>query len=152
MGRASLGRILLLVAAPLASCGGGTAPAEPAQTGMVITLSPGSANLDACQAASFGALVTGSSNTGIVWSVQEGAAGGTITAGGAYTAPAAAGTYHVVATSSADATRSVAGAVTVEPEKVLSVAITPGNATARGNGTLAFSAIVTTSCGTFSAQ
>jgi hypothetical protein len=118
----------------------------------VVTLSPESANLDACQPASFGALVTGSANSGVSWSVQEGDAGGTISAEGVYTAPSAPGTYHVIATTSADATRSVAGTVTVGPEKVLSVAITPGNGTALANGTLAFSAMVTTSCGTFAAQ
>lgn len=39
---------------------------------------------------------------GVNWSVQEGAAGGTVAADGLYTAPAAAGTYHVVATATAD--------------------------------------------------
>ena len=125
VGRAAVSVFILLVVASLAGCGGGTAPPEAAQTGIVISLNPGAANLDACQAASFGALVTGASNAGVVWSVQEGAAGGTITAGGAYTAPSTAGTYHVIAASSADATRSATGAVTVGPEKVLSVAITP---------------------------
>lgn len=155
MKRVWLSRVLLVVVAAITGCGGGTPPpagVQAAQTGVVVTLSPGSVNLDACEQTSFSALVTGSSNAGVVWSVQEGDAGGTISAGGVYTAPSAAGTYHVIATSSADATRSVAGTVTVGPEKVLSVAIAPENGIALVNGTLALSVIVTTSCGSFAAQ
>lgn len=39
-----------------------------------------------------------SANAAVTWSIQEGGAGGTIDATGLYTAPANAGTYHVVAT------------------------------------------------------
>jgi chitinase len=50
----------------------------------------------------------------MTWSVQE-ASGGTIDPTGLYTAPAAAGTYHVVATSVADSTKSGISVVTVTP-------------------------------------
>jgi glucuronoarabinoxylan endo-1,4-beta-xylanase len=50
----------------------------------------------------FSAAVTGSANTAVSWTVAEGAAGGKVSASGLYTAPNAAGTYHVVATSEAD--------------------------------------------------
>ena len=49
----------------------------------------------------------------MTWSVQEGAAGGTIAATGVYSAPAVAGTYHVVATSVADPAKSAIATVTV---------------------------------------
>ncbi|MCW3099895.1 MAG: chiB1, partial [Chthonomonadaceae bacterium] len=49
--------------------------------------------------------VTGTSNTAVTWSVQEGASGGSISSSGVYTPPATAGTFHVVATSVADATQ-----------------------------------------------
>ncbi len=153
--RASLSQVLLLLVATLTGCGGNSAPSSPVQaapTGIVVTLSPGSTVLDACQTSAFSAAVTGSSDPGVVWSIQEGAAGGAITGGGVYTAPSTAGTYHVVATSSADATKSIASAVTVGPEKVVSVTITPGSGYALVNGTLALSAMVTTSCGTFAAR
>jgi hypothetical protein len=52
-------------------------------------------------------------NSGVTWSVQEGAAGGTIDANGRYTAPAAAGTYHVIATSKADTNRTATAIVRV---------------------------------------
>jgi hypothetical protein len=50
---------------------------------------------------------------GVSWSIQEGAAGGAVTSTGSYTAPATGGTYHVVATSLADATVSATATVTV---------------------------------------
>ncbi len=61
----------------------------------------------------FTATVTGSSNTAVTWSIQEGATGGSISAAGLYTAPSTAGTYHVVATSQADTTKSASLAVSV---------------------------------------
>ena len=50
----------------------------------------------------FTALVTGSKTDTLIWSVQEGAAGGSISAAGVYTAPSvsnASVTYHVIAAS-----------------------------------------------------
>jgi len=65
------------------------------------------------QAQAFTATVTGSSNTSVTWSVQEGASGGSITNAGLYNAPANAGTFHVLATSQADATKVATATVTV---------------------------------------
>ncbi len=45
----------------------------------------------------FTAVVSGGGSTGVTWSVREGAGGGSIDATGLYTAPGAAGSYHVVA-------------------------------------------------------
>ena len=47
------------------------------------------------------------------WSVQEGSAGGTVDQAGNYTAPGVAGTFHVVATSQADTSKSAVATVTV---------------------------------------
>jgi hypothetical protein len=124
----------------------------PTGPGVAVSVTPSSATLDACGATTFSATVTGSTNQNVTWSVKEGAAGGTITSAGAYGASSAAGTYHVVATSQADGTRTGEAAVTVGPEKVLAVSVLPGSGTVSTNGTLAFSATVTTSCGTFAAQ
>jgi hypothetical protein len=106
--------------------------------------------LDACGTFTFAASV--SKGGGVTWSVREGAAGGSITASGAYTAPTTPGTYHVVATSNGAGASAGEATVTVGPEKVLSVAVIPGSATVAANGALAFSATVTTTCGTFAAQ
>lgn len=65
----------------------------------------------------FAASVTGSTNTTVMWSVQEGAVGGSIDASGRYTAPSAVaggrGTFHVIATSQADPSKSALAAVEV---------------------------------------
>ncbi len=72
---------------------------------VVVTVVPGTAAVDPGKTQLFAAQVTGVANQAVVWSVQE-SGGGTITAGGLYTAPATRGTYHVVATSHVDRTRS----------------------------------------------
>jgi chitinase len=51
-------------------------------------------------------------NTNVSWSIVEGAAGGSITSGGIYTAPTTTGTFHVLAVSVADATASGEATVT----------------------------------------
>ncbi len=56
----------------------------------------------------------------VTWSVQE-ATGGTVDATGLYHAPAIPGTYHVVATSIADATQSATVAVTVVAPAVATI-------------------------------
>ena len=50
----------------------------------------------------FTATVTGTENTAVVWTIREGASGGSIDNQGTYTAPDTPGEYHVVATSQAD--------------------------------------------------
>jgi hypothetical protein len=116
---------------------------------VAIAISPTTATLDACNGQLFTATVTNSSNTAVTWTITE-AGGGTVT-GGAYIAPATAGVYHLVARSQADSTKTAQATITVGPEKVLSVAVVPGSGTVQANGTLAFAANVTTTCGTFAA-
>ncbi len=123
-----------------------TAPPPP----VAVTINPPSAAINSCQGLTFAATVTGTTNTAVTWAVQEGAAGGTITAGGAYTAPSTAGTYHVVATSQADPTRTAVAAVTVT-DRIVSVSVSPGSATVQAGGSQAFTATVTTTCGAFTA-
>ncbi|HET8725025.1 MAG TPA: hypothetical protein VFM53_12580 [Anaeromyxobacteraceae bacterium] len=125
-----------------------TAPPPPPPGGG--TVAPAAVTLDGCGTSTFTATPTGSTTGSATWSVREGATGGSITSAGAYTAPSTAGTYHVVATWSDGSTAEAT--VTVGPEKVLSVAVTPASGTVSANGTLAFSATVTTTCGTFAAQ
>ncbi|GFO68336.1 hypothetical protein GMLC_19150 [Geomonas limicola] len=78
-----------------------------------VIVFPSSGTLAVSTTQQFSAQVTGSANTGIIWSVSEGAAGGTITNSGLYSAPAAVGTYHVVATSVANPAKSTTITVTV---------------------------------------
>jgi hypothetical protein len=117
---------------------------------VTIAISPTTATLDACRGQVFTASVANSSNVAVTWTVTE-AGGGTV-ANGAYFAPTTAGTYHVVATSQADPAKTAVATVTVGPERVLSVTVAPGSGTVNANGTIAFAANVTTTCGTFAAN
>ena len=87
---------------------------EPAaQPAVAVAVSPLSATVGSGETAQFSAAVTGSVNTAVTWSIQEGAAGGSVSGAGLYTAPSTAGVFHVVATSQADPTKSAAATVTV---------------------------------------
>ena len=106
----------------LAACGGGSSttggstgnPPPPIE----VRVTPAEVGMAMSATQQFSCTVTGSSNTQCSWRVEGGAAGGTITAAGLYTAPAAAGTYHVVATSAADATKSATATVRVAPATI----------------------------------
>jgi len=98
--------LLTLIAAlaptVLPGCGGhGPPPPAPPPAAVTIdapkdvTTAPGATH-------QFHATVTGMSDTAVTWSVEE-AAGGSVDSSGLYTAPGLSGTYHVRATSNADA-------------------------------------------------
>jgi hypothetical protein len=117
---------------------------------VTVAITPSTAAIKSCQSVTFSATVSGTSNTAVTWSVQEGTAGGSITSAGVYTAPSSAGTYHAVATSQADTTKSATATVTVT-DQILSVAVSPTTATVPTGGSQQFTATVTTTCGTFTA-
>jgi len=96
----TLGLVALLLM--LTGCGGGYTTNR-----IVISISPLTANLSQGGTQSFTA------NVAVNWSVQEGAAGGSITSIGVYTAPNKSGTFHVIATSQADTTQSATATVIV---------------------------------------
>jgi hypothetical protein len=133
-----------------AGCTGGSPVLTQACVPVSVSVAPSPAAVDACRTLTFTATVANATNGAVSWSVQEGAAGGTITAAGVYTAPSTAGTYHVVATSVADGTASATDAVTVS-DHILSVAVNPTTASITTGGTAQFTATVTTSCGSFAA-
>ena len=113
--------------------------------GIAVSISPASASTSAGGSVTFTATVTGSTagqSTAVSWSVQE-SGGGTVSASGKYTAPASAGTWHVVARSVADTTKSKTATVTVTTgTPVISVSISPASATATTGGTASFTATV----------
>lgn len=78
-----------------------------------VAILPATATLAPGESKTFTAAVTGSTATAVTWSVSEGALGGAVTSAGKYTAPSTQGTYHVVATSQADTTKSATATVTV---------------------------------------
>jgi hypothetical protein len=116
---------LFLAAAGLVSCGGGGGGGTPAPV-ITISLQPSTGAVNTGASLPFTATVTGSSNTAVTWSVT-GAAGGTVSASGLYTAPTALATASATATvearSAADTTKAATALVTVT--RVVAVSISP---------------------------
>jgi uncharacterized protein YjdB len=75
-----------------------------------VSVNPPSATISVGDPFTFTANVANAPDATVTWSVQE-AGGGTITQAGVYTAPAVAGTYHVIATSNYD--NAVTGSATL---------------------------------------
>ena len=96
------------------ACGGGGSAQPPPPPTPVITvaISPAGVSLWTGGTQAFQATVTGTPNTAVTWSVVE-ASGGSISASGLYTAPGGAGSFHVKATSGADASKWAQALVTV---------------------------------------
>ncbi len=89
---------------------------------ITVSVSPASVSVSPGGTASFSATVSGTSagqSTAVTWSVQEGSGGGSVDAGGRYTAPSGTGTFHVVATSVADTSRSGSATVSVTSSSIL---------------------------------
>ena len=101
--------VLLILPVVVTGCGGGT----PVEVPIQVSISPPTANLNQGGTQSFIAAVTGTSNSAVTWAVQEGAAGGSISSMGAYTAPNKGGAFHVIATSQADTSKSATATVNV---------------------------------------
>jgi hypothetical protein len=102
------------------STGPGTTPTPPTTPSVSVTVAPPTANIRAGAKFTFSASVTGSSNTGVTWTVNSVADGnaalGTIDSSGNYTAPASLpnpNTITVTATSAADTSESANSAVTL---------------------------------------
>ena len=104
-----------------------------------VTISPSSVNLTPSETQQFAATVTGASDTSVVWTIQEGAPGGTITGAGLYSAPGVVGVYHVIATSNADPTQSATATVGVPGFVQTGLLYTgPCTSTLLANGTILF--------------
>jgi chitinase len=92
---------------------------------VAITIFPTSAKTVVGKSVDFVAEVTGAPTSDVTWSVEEGDSAGEIKTRGAsakedtislyctYTAPQKAGTYHLVATSTADKSKSATAEITV---------------------------------------
>jgi hypothetical protein len=136
-----------------------TSVAEPAQSGsaavtvtalpdVAVTVLPANVNLQGGGTQQLAAVVTGTTNTAVVWSVDE-AGGGSVTGVGLYTAPTAmGGAFHVRATSVADATRSGTALITVTALPMVTVSLSPMTVTLTGGATQQFTATVTGSANT----
>ncbi len=130
---------LLLVAAALGpGCAQGVMPAGAAVS---VVVTPRQATVGSGGTVAFKAAVTGGATSDVTWSVQE-YGGGTMNASGMYTAPANAGTFHVVATSVAETSSSDAATVTVMSTPVVAVSVSPHIASVTTSGTVPFTATV----------
>jgi hypothetical protein len=102
----------LALAAGLGAAGAGCAPGGQAPMSVAVSVSPAQASVQPQNGVAFTATVTGAPVTNVTWSVLE-TGGGTVDAGGYYSAPSSPGTFHVVATSVADASRKATAVVSV---------------------------------------
>lgn len=121
----------------LAGCGG-----DPPVVSVTVSVSPASANLKAGATQQFLAEVKGTSDASVVWSVDE-SGGGSIDATGLYTAPMAAGTFTIRATSAASSGATATATVTVTQDAPVVVTVLPANVNLQGGDTQQFAAIVT---------
>ena len=95
-----------------------------------VTISPAAVTLPPDGTQTFAATVSGLTNTAVNFTIQE-SAGGLINGAGLYTAPTAAGFYHVVATSIEETTVTASATVTVTTS---SSGFTPTGSLTRGAG------------------
>src|ERR1700687_1634168 len=138
--------IALVIAAAIGvwGCGGSPAssppPATPPTLLISVTVTPNSVTVVHGATQPFAAMVTGTTNTAVTWSVQE-ASGGTIDSAGLFTAPQQGdGTFHVVATSQANSAAKGIAAVVVP---MAQVTISPAAVTLLPGGSRTFAAAVT---------
>lgn len=110
----------------LAGCGGADLVSTP--SGASVTVSPQAVlDLPPGKSVTYTAVVPGTKNQGVTWTVVGGDANGTFTgATGVYTAPLTSGTYTVVATSTENTGK--AGSATAEVKAAAAVTINPGTA------------------------
>jgi hypothetical protein len=103
----------------------------------------------ACEAVQLAATVSGSADTGVLWSAPDTC--GTVTATGIFISLRGTGSCVVTAQAHADLARLANVTVNIAPERVLSVAVVPASVTLGPGGGQTFAANVTTACGTFPA-
>src|SRR5579859_2202859 len=137
MGKLGVIFAALVLCLGIVGCGGGNTTA--AQPKVSIAIIPAAITVPQGGSQTFFATVQGSGNTAVNWTVQEGAGGGTVTSAGIYTAPQAAGTYHVIATSQANNTVGASAVVTV-PQ--VAISISPASANVSPGATKLFTADV----------
>ncbi len=123
------------------SSGQSSPPSTPSSSIVSVAVSPAFAAINTGSTQQFNPNVTGtgSFNGGVTWT----ASGGSINTNGLYTAPAVAGSYTVIATSSQDITKSgVATVSVIGSGAVTSVTVTPASASLATGGTQQFTAAV----------
>jgi hypothetical protein len=141
--------VALFLIAGISACGGTTAAPSGDGQGVTVAVAPAAVQVAPRSAATFVASVSGTVDLSVAWSVLE-PGGGSVDAAGHYTAPASAGTYHVVVWSAADPTASATAVVTVTSAStpVVTVGVAPQSATVTAGGSATFTASVSGSSNT----
>ncbi len=103
-----------------------TVSVSAAQT-VSVSVSPTAVAMPQKWQQQFAAIVSGSSNTAVLWSVKQGT--GTISQSGLYTAPQVVETDVISATSQADSTKSASASVTVVAPHLVSLKWSPSTST-----------------------
>lgn len=130
---------LLILVLFASSCGGNSPRSSPQPTPVTVAVTPPTANVYQGASTQFHAMVDGTSNTAVTWTVQDNF--GTIDSTGLYTAPkdASGGPVNVIATSQAPSGSTGQAQVTVLP---VTVSVDPAFPTLAPNGTTTFTASV----------
>src|SRR6202171_4432222 len=147
--------VVLLGGLSLSGCAGSVGKSSIGPTNsavpVAIQVNPNSATVTGATTQQFAATVTGTSNMAVTWSVSgascSGAACGTISGGGLYTAPVTVpspATLNVTAISVADPTKSASATVTiVAAAAAVLLSISPTSASVHTASTGSFTATVT---------
>ena len=135
----------IVTAVVVTACGGPAtvSPADGSAGTATITVQPPAAQAAPGATIAFTAAVAGLSDQTVTWSVEEGPAGGTVDSAGTYVAPTSLGTYHVVATSTADPTAKHVAPVTVAPPSGTVTQVLVADATVAVNQSVLMIATVT---------
>jgi len=116
------------------------------QASVAVAVTPATASVVVSKTQQFTATVTGTSNTGVTWSVGGGAANGTVSNSGLYSAPATVPNppqVTVTATSDANSTKSGSAIATVTAAAASSsVSVSPSAVSVANFGTQQFTATV----------
>ena len=144
------GAILLLsVSGALTGCVGQSV-SGPGTGSIAVQILPTKTTLHPNDTQQFTVTVTGTSNTAVMWEVNNQAGGnstvGTISSSGLYTAPANIpnpSTVTVTAVSQADSTKSASATVAIVSTSMVVVTVSPSPATVAANGAQQFTATVT---------
>lgn len=121
-------------------CGGKDGGSGSGPPPISLQVTPAAVQVAGEESQSFQALVSGGPDPGVAWSVVEGSAGGSITAGGLYTAPSSPGDFHIQATAKGSPAITAQAAVKVVGR--IAVTIVPASVNLGPGATQAFLASV----------
>ncbi len=134
----------------VATAGGTSGEAVVTVKQPITIAAPASAATPACDPLQLAATVSGSTDTGVIWTLLEPGCG-SVSSSGVFTSVRGTGTCQVQAQAHADPSAVAVTTITIAAERIVAVAVAPSSSSMAPGGTASFSATVTTSCGIFPA-